>query len=184
MYSTKLQNEIEKATQKKPVKPTAIVAPTSGMIYWAPIGVEHESESRLNIRHYKETNNPEFGEVSRVQPLQGEARWMAQIEGGAANDLASRSFTIEELRRSVHDFYFDIKKAIREELFPEYAKSDISTDRDKLIADYKKLWLFWEENPKLVRKPSWDIRKEILMHHFGGPVTPLGYVSDDGISFT
>lgn len=103
--------------------------------------------------------DPQYGEITRVPILTGEDRWVAQIEGKGADDLAKRSYTVAELRNKITYWMqnSDIDPHVLDQIVPGYWEDDQDAtpwDMDALVEIYKKLWDYFEEHPKKKNKKT------------------------------
>jgi hypothetical protein len=100
----------------------------------------NESYKQYQLNLYKEHKNIQDVEKVEipapilVRALVGEPRWLAQIEGGAVDDLAGRTYTSHQLRRVI-EFWSDIVYGYRQDLKPES-----SWDLETLQDQYKNLY--------------------------------------------
>lgn len=160
-----------------------------------PFGVEtsfnnyHREKylEQMNIELEIETKylDPQYGEASRVSALTGGERWLAQIEGYGADDLAGRSFTITEIHKTVTNWLVMSDPADAEKILPGFTNAlSIPFEIEELQRIYKSLWKFYVENPDSAdweEFPSWP-KPAITWHHWGGSQVDIASIMQDMIA--
>jgi hypothetical protein len=102
--------------------------------------------------------------IDEYLPLIGWDRWMAEIEGGAIADLASKRYTVPQLHRVTYHYSSSFFKELVEKYGVEayrdkyYIGADMHNfDHEELVERYKNLWEVDEiDEFEMAKDPRWQ----------------------------
>jgi hypothetical protein len=111
----------------------------------------------------------EIPEVVWVPALVGEERWLAQIEGGAVDDLAGRTFTNIQLHDVVGGWMDRIHDSVLEDIgIEKYSlkSNPLPIELEVLIDLYTKMWDAKESTHTEIVEPYWPDQKMYISEPF------------------